>query len=154
MDCSPSLHLQALAFIYDNANHFPTWIRRLSPGQISDLATLIARWEICNMPQYEVQLLDTVERREVARAMAKFGGDVCAAAKALGIGKTTLYRRLKEWGFSSETWLRISQAGALAQKPDVAPETALPKRPDPARQTFSALDKGSPEHHRVHARER
>lgn len=154
MDCGPSLHLQALAFIYDNTNHFPTWIRRLSPGQISDLATLIARWEISNMPHYEVQLLDIVERREVARAMAKFGGDVCAAAKALGIGKTTLYRKLKAWGFSSETWLRVSQAAALAQKPDVAPESALLARPSPAGQTLSALDKASPEHYRVHARER
>ena len=120
MDASPSLHLQALAFIYDNKDLLPTWMRRLTPGQISEFASVIARWEISNMPRYEVLPLETLERREVARAMAKFGGDVCAAAKALGIGKTTLYRKLKAWGFSSDTWQRISQAAVLAQKPTTA----------------------------------
>jgi hypothetical protein len=154
MDFGLSLHLQALAFLYDNTDHFPAWVRRLTPGQISELATLITRWETSNMPRYEVLPLDIVERREVARALAKFQGDVCAAAKALGIGKTTLYRKLKAWGFSHDTWVRISQAAALAQKPRAVVESRAPHKPSRATQTFSALDKPHPESDPVQARER
>jgi|SRR5690348_12770679 len=142
MDASPSLHLQALAFIYDNRDWFPTWARRLTPGQISEFATIIARWEMSNMPRYEVLPLETLERREVARAMAKFGGDVCAAAKALGIGKTTLYRKLKAWGFSSDTWQRISQAAVLAQKPTTA--KALPSELSQADESVPTLEQLRP----------
>ncbi len=39
--------------------------------------------------------LEELERRAITQALAHTGGDRTAAAKALGIGRTTLYRRLK-----------------------------------------------------------
>jgi DNA-binding NtrC family response regulator len=39
--------------------------------------------------------LDKLERRAILRALQETGGDKVAAARMLGIGKTTLYRKLK-----------------------------------------------------------
>jgi DNA-binding NtrC family response regulator len=39
--------------------------------------------------------LDTMERRAIFRALQESGGDKVVAARMLGIGKTTLYRKLK-----------------------------------------------------------
>jgi DNA-binding NtrC family response regulator len=53
-----------------------------------------------------VEHLDTVlpltelERREILKAIRVTRGDRGAAASMLGIGRTTLYRKLKEYGFS------------------------------------------------------
>lgn len=44
---------------------------------------------------HPITRLEEVERRAIARAMEHTGGDRTAAAKLLGIGRTTLYRRLK-----------------------------------------------------------
>ena len=43
----------------------------------------------------ELPTLDELERRTIARALHETGGNKIAAARILGIGKTTLYRRLK-----------------------------------------------------------
>ena len=39
-----------------------------------------------------------VEKRAILHAIALLNGDKLEAAKQLGIGKTTLYRKLKEYG--------------------------------------------------------
>jgi two-component system response regulator HydG len=44
---------------------------------------------------HDLPTLDELERRTIARALHETGGDKIAAARILGIGKTTLYRRLK-----------------------------------------------------------
>jgi two-component system response regulator HydG len=41
--------------------------------------------------------LDVMERRAILRALRETGGDKLAAARLLGIGKTTLYRKLKQY---------------------------------------------------------
>lgn len=41
--------------------------------------------------------LDELERRAILRALRESGGDKLAAARLLGIGKTTLYRKLKQY---------------------------------------------------------
>ncbi len=41
--------------------------------------------------------LQELERRAIFRALRETGGDKLAAARLLGIGKTTLYRKLKEY---------------------------------------------------------
>jgi transcriptional regulator with PAS, ATPase and Fis domain len=38
-----------------------------------------------------------MERRAIMRALREAGGDKIAAAKVLRIGKTTLYRKLKQY---------------------------------------------------------
>jgi len=41
--------------------------------------------------------LETLERRAIFRALQETSGDKLAAACLLGIGKTTLYRKLKQY---------------------------------------------------------
>jgi DNA-binding NtrC family response regulator len=45
----------------------------------------------------EVLPLDELERRAILRALRESSGDKLAAARMLGIGKTTLYRKLKQY---------------------------------------------------------
>jgi DNA-binding NtrC family response regulator len=48
----------------------------------------------------EVQTLADLERRAILGAIRTLNGDKLQAAKLLGIGKTTLYRKLKEYGIT------------------------------------------------------
>jgi len=43
-------------------------------------------------------VLEAAEKREIRRAILAAGGEVPAAAEILGIGRSTLYRRMKELG--------------------------------------------------------
>jgi DNA-binding NtrC family response regulator len=45
----------------------------------------------------ELLPLEDLERRAIFRALHETGGDKLAAARLLGIGKTTLYRKLKQY---------------------------------------------------------
>ncbi len=45
----------------------------------------------------ELLPLEELERRAIFRALRETGGDKVAAARLLGIGKTTLYRKLKQY---------------------------------------------------------
>jgi DNA-binding NtrC family response regulator len=45
----------------------------------------------------EILPLDELERRAILRTLRETGGDKLAAARILGIGKTTLYRKLKQY---------------------------------------------------------
>ncbi|MBI3670279.1 MAG: sigma-54-dependent Fis family transcriptional regulator, partial [Acidobacteria bacterium] len=45
----------------------------------------------------ELVPLEELERRAIQRALRETGGDKVAAARLLGIGKTTLYRKLKQY---------------------------------------------------------
>jgi DNA-binding NtrC family response regulator len=49
----------------------------------------------------ELTTLDEVERRFIFRALREANGDKLAAARLLGMGKTTLYRKLKQYGAKS-----------------------------------------------------
>ena len=46
--------------------------------------------------------LAVIEKRAILEALSRLGGDRLEAAKHLGIGKTTLYRKLKEYEASGE----------------------------------------------------
>ena len=46
----------------------------------------------------ELTTLEEMERRFILRALRETNGDKLAAARLLGIGKTTLYRKLKQYG--------------------------------------------------------
>jgi DNA-binding NtrC family response regulator len=45
----------------------------------------------------ELLPLEELERRAILRTLRETGGDKLAAARILGIGKTTLYRKLKQY---------------------------------------------------------
>jgi DNA-binding NtrC family response regulator len=56
------------------------------------------------MPQAdELMPLEELERRAILRALREAGGDKLAAARLLGIGKTTLYRKLKQYETESNS---------------------------------------------------
>jgi two-component system response regulator HydG len=48
----------------------------------------------------EVRTLTDLERQAILGAIRTLNGDKLQAAKLLGIGKTTLYRKLKEYGIA------------------------------------------------------
>jgi DNA-binding NtrC family response regulator len=47
----------------------------------------------------EVTPLEAVERELIAFALRRYGGRMSKVARALGIGRSTLYRKLREYGF-------------------------------------------------------
>ncbi|WP_263357108.1 sigma-54-dependent transcriptional regulator [Acidicapsa ligni] len=51
----------------------------------------------------EVETLADMERRAILNAIRTLRGDKLVAARLLGIGKTTLYRKLKEYGISDSS---------------------------------------------------
>ena len=50
----------------------------------------------------ESNKLKDLERRAILQALKSAGGDRARAARLLGIGKTTIYRKLKEYGLETE----------------------------------------------------
>jgi DNA-binding NtrC family response regulator len=44
--------------------------------------------------------LEEMERQAIMQALLQVGGDKSEAARRLGIGKSTLYRKLKRYGFT------------------------------------------------------
>ena len=53
-------------------------------------------------PAHDTQCLAALERRAIMKALEATKGDKIAAARILGIGKTTVYRKLKEYGQNHE----------------------------------------------------
>jgi len=67
--------------------------------RVSDLPPSVQLGGRCELPESdEVVPLGELERRAIFRALQETGGDRLAAARLLGIGKTTLYRKLKIYG--------------------------------------------------------
>jgi len=61
----------------------PSNLQYAAPDKLSDMDELVP--------------LETLERRAIFRALQETSGDKLAAARLLGIGKTTLYRKLKQY---------------------------------------------------------
>jgi len=55
--------------------------------------------DLCEMTNSDVVPLKEIERVAIENAMAKTNNDTFAASELLGISRTTLYRRLKEYGY-------------------------------------------------------
>jgi DNA-binding NtrC family response regulator len=65
---------------------------------VGDLPSNLQYGTAERLPQSdEIVPLDEMERRAIMRALREAGGDKIAAAKVLRIGKTTLYRKLKQY---------------------------------------------------------
>jgi two-component system response regulator HydG len=66
--------------------------------QLSDLPSNLHYGSPDRLPGTDELLpLEELERRAIFRALRETGGDKLAAARLLGIGKTTLYRKLKQY---------------------------------------------------------
>jgi two-component system response regulator HydG len=50
----------------------------------------------------ELVPLEELERRAILRTLRETAGDKLSAARILGIGKTTLYRKLKQYHMEEE----------------------------------------------------
>ena len=55
------------------------------------------------VPETRIVSLADLEKHAILGAIAQLNGDKLMAAKLLGIGKTTLYRKLKDYGSSQQT---------------------------------------------------
>jgi transcriptional regulator of acetoin/glycerol metabolism len=85
---------------------------------VSDLPSALRNFALCHGDTANfgegIASLAEVERRHVLRAMDHTKGDVSAAAMMLGIGRNTLYRKLKRYGSdqveSGQTETRTEQS--------------------------------------------
>jgi DNA-binding NtrC family response regulator len=65
---------------------------------VGDLPSSLHYTTVDRMPPVdELMPLEELERRAILRALREADGDKLAAARLLGIGKTTLYRKLKQY---------------------------------------------------------
>jgi DNA-binding NtrC family response regulator len=72
--------------------------------QLKDLPSrMLYRIAQKSSPQQEVGTLNALEEQAIRHALVASGGDRVRAARLLGIGKTTIYRKLKEYGIDIES---------------------------------------------------
>jgi transcriptional regulator with PAS, ATPase and Fis domain len=75
---------------------------------VDDLASLPPSASCPRVPDSnELVPLQEIERRAIINAVRETGGDKLAAARLLGIGKTTLYRKLKQYARDRITPTRV-----------------------------------------------
>jgi two-component system response regulator HydG len=88
----------------ENAIEHAIALRSGSILHVSDLPSNLHHASGEKLPQNdEVLPLEELERRAILWVLQKAGGDKLAAARLLGIGKTTLYRKLKQYEFQAQT---------------------------------------------------
>jgi DNA-binding NtrC family response regulator len=77
----------------------------LGSGSVLESTDLPSNLRLCtggSMPSaHEILPLEDLERRAILSTLRETTGDKLAAARMLGIGKTTLYRKLKQYGARS-----------------------------------------------------
>lgn len=110
--------VSALAFLYEKAHDQCRWLRTLTPRQMQSIASLMTEWQRAK-DHHEILPLEEIERREILRAVAFFEGNANQAAKSLRIGKTTMYRKLRQWGYTMKNRLLLVQASALGSPAEV-----------------------------------
>jgi len=74
--------------------------------QVKDLPSPVLYQMMKGKGQEEILTLRDMERQAIMHALDATGGDRAQAAKMLGIGKTTIYRKLKECGLVNYLALR------------------------------------------------
>ncbi len=83
--------------------------------QVGDLPSSLQYSPVERAPESdEIVPLEEIERRAIFRALRETGGDKLAAARLLGIGKTTLYRKLKQYETERHRPERLAEPSSLA----------------------------------------
>jgi DNA-binding NtrC family response regulator len=109
----PHSGMSALAYLYDHAQDLPTWFGRLTARQLNDIAGVMNQWKTAADNQ-GILPMEEIEKREVLRAVMMCEGSIVKAAKLLKMGKTTLYRKLMQWGYSVQNRVLLEQSPALS----------------------------------------
>src|SRR5579859_3695469 len=90
----------------------------LSSGSVLHLGDLPSQIQSANLPSIAMPAggsrnkiipLAQVEKQAILNALAQLNGDKLMTAKMLGIGKTTLYRKLKEYGITDRWAMSIAE---------------------------------------------
>ena len=83
--------------------------------QVGDLPSNLQYSPVEGAPESdEIVPLEEIERCAIFRALRETGGDKLAAARLLGIGKTTLYRKLKQYETERHRPERLAEPSSLA----------------------------------------
>jgi len=83
--------------------------------QVGDLPSNLQYSPVERAPESdEIVPLEEIERRAIFRALRETSGDKLAAARLLGIGKTTLYRKLKQYETERNRPERLAEPSSLA----------------------------------------
>jgi hypothetical protein len=88
----------------------------------------------------EIRTLAELEREAIFNAMAAAPNTI-VAAKLLGMGKTTLYRKLKELGYAESASLRQSEVLAISAAQALLFRQAAALRTIPVRTNFTTEKK-------------
>jgi transcriptional regulator of acetoin/glycerol metabolism len=109
----PNSQMSALAYLYDHAQDLPTWFGQLTARQMNQIAGLMVQWKTAADNQ-GILPMEEVEKREVLRAVVMCEGSILKAARLLKMGKTTVYRRLVQWGYTVQNRVLIEQSPTLS----------------------------------------
>jgi two-component system response regulator HydG len=98
MSSGPVLHMKDM----------PTQLQNHMLQSRRSMARAEAMRDALNQPSEEnVITLATIEKKTILSTLSILKGDKLLAARLLGIGKTTLYRKLKEYGLGDELALQV-----------------------------------------------
>jgi DNA-binding NtrC family response regulator len=78
--------------------HLPAALAGETGGRISTAAERFGSETHGKIDPRALETLDDMERHHIERAIAACGGNLSQAARVLGIGRTTLYRKLEQYG--------------------------------------------------------
>jgi DNA-binding protein Fis len=111
----PHTRMPALAYLYDHVRELPAWFQRLTARQLQDIADLMVQWNVVS-DNKNLLTMEQIEKREVLRVLALCDGNIAKAANVLNIGKTTIYRKLVQWGYSVQNRVLVENASALCRE--------------------------------------
>ena len=110
----PNSQMPAIAYLYDHAQDLPRWFGQLTARQLKDIAGIMVQWKTAADNQ-GILPMEEIEKREVLRAVVMCECNILKAARLLKMGKTTLYRKLMQWGYSVQNRVLIEQSPSLSE---------------------------------------
>ena len=90
----------------DSQNILPFPQNRLSSPSIITDSPEAPSFQKTSSPEKKVKTMDEIENKAIQEAIHEFNGNLTEAAKALGIGRATLYRKVKQYRIDLRTTRR------------------------------------------------